>query len=323
MRTGRLQTGLQCVDTCAAEFVAETPYFYSTWSGTDEVPVDGQGERVLVAGSGPIRIGQGIEFDYCSVHGVKALKQMGIPSVVVNNNPETVSTDYATADRLYFEPLTADDVVAIAQKEQVRGVLLQYGGQTAVKLVAELEAAGLPVLGTCREAIDLVEDRDRFYTLLQQLGIPHIPGVAVQNFRCCLKRLTARLPPFVASVVRHWRSRHAHCARFRTVDGTAEAGGVCSEAYPLLLDRYLEGTEIEVDAVTDGRDVTIPLLIEHVERAGVHSGDSMAFFPAVDVSKVVSCKSSITGAHRTRAAPQRNAQHTVRRLGRAGVRLGM
>ena len=129
------------------------------------------------------------------MHGVKALKQMGIPSVVVNNNPETVSTDYATADRLYFEPLTADDVVAIAQKEQVRGVLLQYGGQTAVKLVAELEAAGLPVLGTCREAIDIVEDRDRFYTLLQQLGIPHIPVWQCRTITCCLKRLNSSATP--------------------------------------------------------------------------------------------------------------------------------
>ena len=280
--------GYKCVDTCAAEFVAETPYFYSTWSGTDEVPVDAQGEKVLVAGSGPIRIGQGIEFDYCSVHGVKALKQMGIPSVVVNNNPETVSTDYATADRLYFEPLTADDVVAVARKEQVRGVLLQYGGQTAVKLVAELEAAGLPVLGTCREAIDLVEDRDRFYTLLQQLGIPHIPGVAVQNDHVLLEAAEQLGYPLLLrpSYVIGGQGMHiVHASEQLTALLKREA--FAPQAYPLLLDRYLEGTEIEVDAVTDGRDVTIPLLIEHVERAGVHSGDSMAFFPAVDVSKVV------------------------------------
>ena len=282
-----LEPGYKSVDTCAAEFVAETPYFYSTWQGRDEVLVSGsEQDKILVAGSGPIRIGQGIEFDYCSVHGVKALKQLGMTSVVVNNNPETVSTDYATADRLYFEPLTADDVMAIARKEQVTGVLLQYGGQTAVKLVAELEANGIPVLGTCREAIDQVEDRDRFYALLKQLSIPHIPGVAVMERDLAYETAEQLGYPILLRPSYVIGGEGMHIVRSpEQLNKLLEREVFHPSAYPLLLDRYLEGTEIEVDAVTDGKDVTIPLLIQHVEKAGVHSGDSMAFLPATDLSE--------------------------------------
>lgn len=275
------------VDTCAAEFVAETPYFYSTWQGEDEVPVaEEEKEKVLVVGSGPIRIGQGIEFDYCSVHGVKALKQLGITAVVINNNPETVSTDYATADRLYFEPLTADDVIAVAEKERVSGVLLQYGGQTAVKLVAALEAHGLPVLGTCQEAIDQVEDRDRFYTLLKRLSIPHIPGITVTDKNLVYEAAEQLGFPLLLRPSYVIGGQGMHIIRSATqLEQLLETEDAFHpDAYPLLLDRYFEGTEIEVDAVTDGQDVTIPLLIEHVEKAGVHSGDSTAFLPAVDVA---------------------------------------
>lgn len=275
------------VDTCAAEFVAETPYFYSTWQGEDEVPVTREEkEKVLVVGSGPIRIGQGIEFDYCSVHGVKALKQLGITAVVINNNPETVSTDYATADRLYFEPLTADDVIAVAEKEQVNGVLLQYGGQTAVKLVRALEAHGLPVLGTCQEAIDQVEDRDRFYTLLKRLSIPHIPGITVTDKNLVYVAAERLGFPLLLrpSYVIGGQGMHIIRSASQLEQLLETEDAFHPDPYPLLLDRYFEGTEIEVDAVTDGEDITIPLLIQHVEKAGVHSGDSTAFLPAVDVA---------------------------------------
>lgn len=277
------------VDTCAGEFTAETPYFYSTWKGEDEVEPAGVERRVLVLGSGPIRIGQGIEFDYCSVHAAKALKEMGIFSIVINNNPETVSTDYATADRLYFDPLTVEDVYHVAQKEQVEGILVQYGGQTAVKLIRGLEEAGLPVLGTSAEVAAAVEDRRRFTELLLRLDIPHIPGATAAS-RDEVLPLADRLgyplllrPSFVIGgqgmKVVHNREELAELM------DTFDAYSLSEEAYPLLLDRFLEGLEVEVDAVTDGRDVTIPVLIQHAERAGVHSGDSLSLLPALDLTE--------------------------------------
>lgn len=277
------------VDTCAGEFTANTPYFYSTWKGEDEVEPAEADRRVLVLGSGPIRIGQGIEFDYCSVHAAKALKEMGIHSVVINNNPETVSTDYATADRLYFDPLTVEDVYHVARKERVEGILVQYGGQTAVKLIKGLEEAGLTVLGTSTEVAAEVEDRRRFTELLMRLNIPHIPGMTASSREEVLP-LADRLgyplllrPSFVIGgqgmQVVHNREELAELM------DTFDDFSLSDEAFPLLLDRFLEGLEVEVDAVTDGRDVTIPVLIQHVERAGVHSGDSISLLPALDLTE--------------------------------------
>jgi carbamoyl-phosphate synthase large subunit len=168
------------VDTCSAEFDAVTPYYYSTWLGADEVEVTNS-KKFLVLGSGPIRIGQGIEFDYCSVHAAKAIKKMGYEAVVINNNPETVSTDYSVADSLYFEPLTAEDVLTVIEKEKVEGVLIQFGGQTAINLAHDLEEEGVKILGTSVKSVDAFEDRKEFYQLLENLNIPHIVGETVTH----------------------------------------------------------------------------------------------------------------------------------------------
>ncbi|MFC4077437.1 carbamoyl-phosphate synthase (glutamine-hydrolyzing) large subunit [Salinithrix halophila] len=277
------------VDTCAGEFTADTPYYYSSWQGEDEVQPSGATRRVLVVGSGPIRIGQGIEFDYCSVHAAKSLKKQGILSVVINNNPETVSTDYATADRLYFEPLTVEDVLHVVEKEQVDGVLVQYGGQTAIRLIRGLEEAGVPVLGTSAEAIDRVEDRERFYELLRDLDIPHIPGrtaATPAEVHALAKDLGYPIllrPSYVIGGQGMQVVRDA--AELASVMGRSGECGLPEEAYPLLLDRFMEGIEVEVDAVTDGKDFVIPVLTQHVERAGVHSGDSLAILAAPDLSE--------------------------------------
>lgn len=275
------------VDTCAGEFVADTPYFYSSWHGADEVEVDTHRPRALVVGSGPIRIGQGIEFDYCSVHAAKSLQERNWCAVVVNNNPETVSTDFATADRLYFEPLTVEDVVQVARKEQVEGVLVQFGGQTAIQLIKGLEEAGVTVWGTTSDLIDQVEDRHRFYKLLDKLDIPHIPGETADTPEKVLEvgdRLGYPLlirPSYVIG------GRGMQVVRSRqelesVLEETGRSAGA-ERLYPLLLDQFLEGMEVEVDAVTDGRDVLVPTLVQHVERAGIHSGDSLAILGAPDL----------------------------------------
>lgn len=280
------QPSYKWVDTCAGEFKAETPYFYSSWQGEDEVAISAAARRVMVIGSGPIRIGQGIEFDYCSVHAAKSLHRHGVQSVIVNNNPETVSTDYITADRLYFEPLTVEDVVAIAFKEQIDGVLVQYGGQTAIKLIKGLEEAGCTILGTSAETIDRVEDRQRFYELLRGCGIPHIAartastpeevmGLAEEIGYPILLRPSYVIGGRGMQVLRNpqqlseWMDTGNH--------------KLSKEIYPLLLDRYVEGIEVEVDAVTDGIDFVIPTLVQHIERAGVHSGDSLSMLATPDL----------------------------------------
>lgn len=271
------------VDTCAGEFEADTPYFYSSWQGKDEEKKSDERTRILVLGSGPIRIGQGIEFDYCSVHAAQSLNKLGYGSVVVNNNPETVSTDYATTDHLYFEPLTVEDVLWVAEKEKATRVMVQYGGQTAVKLTRELEAAGLDVLGTSGEQIDQVEDRHRFYEMLKVLNIPHIPGWRVTTLQEALqgaKELGYPLlvrPSYVIGgqgmqIIQNQEQL------IRTLSGFS-----LSEGFPLLLDRFVEGMEVEVDAVTDGRDVVIPLLTQQIEPAGIHSGDSCSILGAPDL----------------------------------------
>ncbi|HXF83462.1 MAG TPA: carbamoyl-phosphate synthase large subunit, partial [bacterium] len=275
-----LRPVFKSVDTCAGEFPAQTPYFYSTYEIEDEVP-PARRPAVLVLGAGPIRIGQGIEFDYATVHAVKALREAGYEAVIVNNNPETVSTDFDISDRLYFEPLTVEDVLHIAERERPLGVLVQFGGQTAINLAAPLAAAGVRVLGTSVAALDVSEDRRKFYALLRRLDIPCPEGGAVtsvEEARALVRRLG--LPVLV-------RPSYVLGGRGMQVAETEEAAlGAAARAlraapgYPALIDRYVPGIELEVDAVADGSSVLIPGIMEHVERAGVHSGDSVALFPA-------------------------------------------
>ncbi|MBO8164333.1 MAG: carbamoyl-phosphate synthase (glutamine-hydrolyzing) large subunit [Brevibacillus sp.] len=275
------------VDTCAAEFDAVTPYYYSTWQGIDEV-AELSRRKVLVLGSGPIRIGQGIEFDYCSVHAAKALQSMGIAAIVVNNNPETVSTDYETADHLYFEPLTVEDVLHVAEREGAEGVMVQFGGQTAINLAAPLAEAGLPVLGTSLASVDRVEDRELFYQMLRTLKIPHIPGRGVDSLGEALQVAEDIGYPVLL------RPSYVIGGQGMTLVQTPEELQAAVESwladkqddsfFPLLVDKYIPGMEVEVDAVCDGESVLIPGIFQHVEKAGIHSGDSMALFPAPDLT---------------------------------------
>ncbi|WP_134704528.1 carbamoyl-phosphate synthase (glutamine-hydrolyzing) large subunit [Ammoniphilus sp. YIM 78166] len=266
------------VDTCAAEFVAATPYYYSTWQGRDEVHVTEPQHKVLVLGSGPIRIGQGIEFDYCSVHAAKSIRRLGAEAVVINNNPETVSTDFNTADQLYFEPLALEDVLNVIEKEKVDGVMVQFGGQTAVNLAGPLEKMGVKIYGTSVHSIDLVEDRDLFYQLLQKLDIPHIPGITVQTHEEAYQAAERLGYPVLV------RPSYVIGGQGMVVlNQQEELESYLNEttfSFPLLVDKYVSGMEVEVDAICDGENVLIPGIFQHIERAGVHSGDSMAIFPA-------------------------------------------
>ncbi|MCR8978173.1 carbamoyl-phosphate synthase (glutamine-hydrolyzing) large subunit [Brevibacillus laterosporus] len=271
------------VDTCAGEFDAKTAYYYSTWQGKNEV-VSLSAKKILVLGSGPIRIGQGIEFDYCSVHAAKALQKQKLKAIVVNNNPETVSTDYETADHLYFEPLHIEDVLHVAKQEEVAGVLVQFGGQTAINLASAIEEAGLTVLGTALEQMKRVEDRELFYQLLQKLNIPHIPGRGVYSTEEAIHVATSigypvlLRPSYVIGgqgmTVVHDESE----LRQAMQDWIDEQ--VDTSCFPLLIDQFIAGMEVELDAISDGYDVLIPGIFEHVEKAGIHSGDSIALFPA-------------------------------------------
>jgi len=271
------------VDTCAAEFEAATPYFYSTYEEENEAPpADGRG--ALVIGSGPIRIGQGIEFDYASVHAAWALREAGLRAVMANSNPETVSTDFDTSDRLYFEPLDEEAVRDILENEAGEGEplpsIVQFGGQTAVNLAGPLRRAGLPILGSSAEAIDIAEDRQRFERFLQELGIPQPPGSAVTNLEDGLK-VAARIgyPVLVRpSYVLGGRAMEIVQSPAEMVTFLAQAAEA-APGKPILIDKYLEGREVEVDAISDGETVLIPGIMEHIERAGVHSGDSMAVYP--------------------------------------------
>ncbi|MGE8203937.1 carbamoyl-phosphate synthase (glutamine-hydrolyzing) large subunit [Heyndrickxia sp. NPDC080065] len=274
------------VDTCAGEFEAATPYYYSTWQGTDEVEISNR-KKVLIIGSGPIRIGQGIEFDYACVHAVMALKKQGYETIVVNNNPETVSTDYSVADKLYFEPLTIEDLLHIIEKEMIEGVFIQFGGQTAINLAQELKNEGIKLFGTSMETIDLLEDREQFYQLLNKLNIPHIRGEIAYNAKD-LKIAANQLgypvlvrPSYVIggqsmSVIHHPAELETY---LQTIEFTEE------RTWPLLVDQYLPGLECELDCISDGNDVYIPGIFEHVEKAGVHSGDSISIFPPKTLSE--------------------------------------
>lgn len=268
------------VDTCAAEFEAVTPYYYSCYeSETEAIPTDRP--KVVVLGSGPIRIGQGIEFDYCSVHSVWALREEGIEAITINNNPETVSTDFDTADRLYFEPLVAEDVLNILEKEKPQGIIVQFGGQTAINLAKPLERAGCQIIGTSVDAIDIAEDRERFDQLLTRLEIPKPPGrtaFSVEEAAAIAEEVG--FPVLVRpSYVLGGRAMEIVYSQ-QELQSYMERAVKITPEHPVLVDRYMVGREFEVDAICDGEAVLIPGIMEHIERAGVHSGDSIAVYPA-------------------------------------------
>jgi len=283
VRTARKAAGVlpvyKMVDTCAAEFEANTPYFYSTY-GCENEAVPTSAQKIVVLGSGPIRIGQGIEFDYCSVHSVWALQEEGFETIIINNNPETVSTDFDTADRLYFEPLQPEDVLNILDLEKPAGVIVQFGGQTAINLAEPLANAGIPIIGTTVEAIDQAEDRDKFDLLLSQLNIPRPAGQSVKTAADALPAARAIGYPVVVrpSYVLGGRAMEIVYSDAELTEYMNSAVKV-SPRHPVLVDKYLLGTELEVDAISDGTDVLIPGIMEHIERAGVHSGDSIAVYP--------------------------------------------
>jgi carbamoyl-phosphate synthase large subunit len=278
------------VDTCAAEFNAETPYFYSTYDEENEAELFIQERKsdkktVIVFGSGPIRIGQGIEFDYASVHCVWALKKAGFEVVIVNNNPETVSTDFDTADRLYFEPLTTEDVMGIIKTEKPFGVVVAFGGQTAIKLTQFLDESGVNILGTSYDAIDMAEDRERFDELLEMHNIARAKGVTVMTKDEALKAANRIGYPVLLRPSYVLGGQNMIIA-FNDADVDEYMDIILAQEIenPILIDKYLMGTELEVDAICDGEDILIPGIMEHVERSGVHSGDSIAVYPAWNVT---------------------------------------
>lgn len=295
VRAHRKSLGLtavyKTVDTCAAEFESHTNYHYSTYFGENEQKKTDK-KKVLMIGSGPIRIGQGIEFDYCSVHGVYALQDENVETIMINNNPETVSTDFATADRLYFEPLTLEYVLNVIEAEGIEDVIVQFGGQTAINLAKGLEDYGINLLGTSFDTLDQLEDRDRFYQLLQKLDIPHVPGSMAYGEEQLIDRAEAigfpvlLRPSYVIGGQGMEIIRSKESLLNRMENGTALA-------YPVLIDSYIPGKEAEIDLIADGNDVYIPIIAEHVEKAGVHSGDSMALLPAQSLTNEIKDKMTL------------------------------
>jgi len=276
------------VDTCAAEFEAATPYYYSCFGSENEVSEEKTKKKIMVLGSGPIRIGQGIEFDYCSVHSVWALREKGYETIIVNNNPETVSTDFDIADKLYFEPLTAEDVESIVDIEKPDGAVVQFGGQTAIKLTEALMKMGVPILGTSAENVDAAEDRELFDQILQECQIPRAAGGTVFTTEEALKVANELGYPVLVrpSYVLGGQGMQIAISdeditKFMQIINRYE------QEHPILVDKYLQGKEIEVDAVCDGTDILIPGIMEHIERAGIHSGDSISVYPAQSLSEDV------------------------------------
>ncbi len=274
------------VDTCAAEFAAETPYYYSVYGSENEVEKTNGKKKVLVLGSGPIRIGQGIEFDFCSVHCTWAFSKEGYETIIVNNNPETVSTDFDIADKLYFEPLTPEDVRSIVDLEKPEGAVVQFGGQTAIKLTESLMKMGVPILGTSAENVDAAEDRELFDEILEKCKIPRPTGGTVFTAEEA-KKIANELgypvlvrPSYVLGGQGMQIAINDH-----DVDEFIGIINRITQDHPILVDKYLQGKEIEVDAVCDGEDILIPGIMEHIERAGIHSGDSISVYPAQSISE--------------------------------------
>ena len=275
------------VDTCGGEFDALTPYYYSCYDGEDESERSPE-EKILVIGSGPIRIGQGIEFDYCCVQGVWAIKELGYEAIIMNNNPETVSTDFDTSDKLYFESLHIDNVMNVINRERPYGVILQFGGQTSLNLAEKLNSRSINILGTSYENIDLAEDREKFCELLDELEIAVPKGVAVTNEKEAFDAIEELGYPVVVrpSYVIGGRAMQVVYNDVELKRYIKEAVSLSTE-HPILIDQYISGKEIEVDAIADGEDILIPGIMEHVERAGVHSGDSISVYPDYSLSKEV------------------------------------
>ncbi|MBQ9365747.1 MAG: carbamoyl-phosphate synthase large subunit [Schwartzia sp.] len=276
------------VDTCAAEFEAATPYYYSTFNAQENEAIPSKKRKVIVLGSGPIRIGQGVEFDYCSVHSVWALREMGIEAIIINNNPETVSTDFDVSDRLYFEPLTTEDVLNVIDVEQPEGVIVQFGGQTAINLASSLQKAGIKIFGTSVDGIDRAEDRERFEEVLEQTQIPCPKGISVTTVEEAFAGAKEIGYPVMVrpSYVLGGRAMEIVYNEEELRDYMSRAVKVTPD-HPVLVDRYMMGTEVEVDGIADETDVVIPGIMEHVERAGVHSGDSIAVYPPQTLSAKV------------------------------------
>lgn len=276
-----IHASYKVVDTCAAEFEATTPYYYSCFDGENEVEEDHSKKKIMVLGSGPIRIGQGIEFDFCSVHATWALKSQGYETIIVNNNPETVSTDFDIADKLYFEPLTPEDVESIVNLEKPDGAVVQFGGQTAIKLTEALLKMGVTILGTSAENVDAAEDRELFDEILEECCIPRPAGKTVFT---CEEALEAAHELGYPVLVRPSYVLGGAGMQIAIADkDIIEFMDVINrnvQEHPILVDKYLMGKEVEVDAVCDGEDIVIPGIMEHVERAGIHSGDSISVYPA-------------------------------------------
>ncbi|HEL1017891.1 TPA: carbamoyl-phosphate synthase large subunit [Streptococcus equi subsp. zooepidemicus] len=289
-RAYRVLPVYKMVDTCAAEFDSQTPYFYSTYEWENE-SIKSEKESVIVLGSGPIRIGQGVEFDYATVHSVKAIQAAGYEAIIMNSNPETVSTDFSISDKLYFEPLTFEEVMNVIELEQPKGVILQFGGQTAINLAEQLTKAGVPILGTQLEDLDRAEDRKLFEKALKELGIPQPPGQTATNEAEALEAARAIGFPVLVrpSYVLGGRAMEIVENEDDLLSYMKTAIKASSE-HPVLIDSYIVGKECEVDAISDGQSVLIPGIMEHIERAGVHSGDSMAVYPPQHLSKQVQDK---------------------------------
>ena len=276
------------VDTCAAEFAAETPYYYSCFGSENEVEEEHDRKKVLVLGSGPIRIGQGIEFDFCSVHSTWAFEKEGYETIIVNNNPETVSTDFDIADKLYFEPLTPEDVESIVDLEKPDGAVVQFGGQTAIKLTESLMKMGVPILGTAAEDVDAAEDRELFDRILEKCKIPRPAGHTVftaQEAKAAAHDLG--YPVLVRPSYVLGGQGMQICVSDHDIDEFIGIINQIAQDHPILVDKYIVGKEIEVDAVCDGTDILIPGIMEHIERTGIHSGDSISVYPAPSITPKV------------------------------------
>ena len=276
------------VDTCAAEFDAATPYYYSVYGSENEAEETSGRKKVLVLGSGPIRIGQGIEFDFCSVHCTWAFSKAGYETIIINNNPETVSTDFDIADKLYFEPLTPEDVESVVRLEKPDGAVVQFGGQTAIKLTESLMKMGVPILGTSAENVDAAEDRELFDEILEKCGIPRPKGDTVYTAEEA-KAVAGRLGYPVLVRPSYVLGGQGMQIAINDEDVEEFIGIInrIAQDHPILVDKYLQGKEIEVDAVCDGEDILIPGIMEHIERAGIHSGDSISVYPARSISEKV------------------------------------